>query len=86
MADHQEIMDLAKEGALARKKKRYQELLTEIDSACGTIIQAVTMMVRGRLEEIKEDQAELAVQKLKDLKREALNLKSDLEKAGIYVW
>lgn len=86
MADHQQIMELAKEGALGRQQKRYQDLLTEIDAACATIIQSVTIMLPGRLEEVKEDLAEVTVLKLKKLKAEAVAIKAELVKAGIYVW
>lgn len=86
MADHQQIMDLAKKGALAQKQERYSDLLTEIDSACGTIQRASTMMVPGNLEEIKEAEIALASRKLDRLLPEARALKAELQKAGVYVW
>lgn len=86
MADHQQIMELAQKGALAQKQERYRELLTEIDSVCGTLQRAATMMIPGNLEEIKDQEIALASRKLDRLLPEARALKAELQKAGVYVW
>ncbi len=86
MADHQQIIDLAKKGALAQRKEHFDELLADIHSACATVQRASVMMLPGNLEDIKEQEIVLAARKLERLLPEARALKAELERAGIYVW
>jgi hypothetical protein len=86
MADHQQIMDLAQQGALAQKQVRYKQLLAEIDSACATVQRAATMMLPGNLDDIKELEISQASRALDRLLPEARSLKAELAKANVYVW
>lgn len=86
MADHQQIMDLARRGALAQKKEHYKALLAEIENLCGTLQRASVMMLPGNLDDIKEDQIKLASGKLHQILPEARALKKELEREGLSVW
>lgn len=86
MADHQDIMDLAKEGALGRKQKRYRELLAEIETNCEAAQTSTVMLLPGQLDDIKEERLAQASANLNKLLPEARQLKKELEKAGLCVW
>jgi hypothetical protein len=86
MADHQDIMDLAKKGALAKKQERYRELLAEIETNCETAQTATVMLLPGSLDDIKEERLARASANLSRLLPEARQLKKELEKAGLCVF
>jgi hypothetical protein len=83
MADLNDLKDLAKDGLIVRKSKRYRELLDEIEGLCKTVQLATLMLMPGNLNDLKIGQAEQAILKLKMLVPEALKLKAELEKEGV---
>ncbi len=84
--DSRDILELAQKGALAKKRERYRELLTEIDSKLATIQRASLMLLPGNLDDIKDEEILLAARGLRELLAEARPLKAELEKAGFYGW
>ncbi len=86
MVDHNAMMELARDGALARKQRHYKELLTEIENLCATVQRASVMMLPGNLDDIKEGQIKVASDRLNQILPEARALKRELEKEGLSVW
>ena len=84
--DHQDIMDLAKKGALAQKQERLRGLLAEIETQCEAAQMATVMLMPGQLEDIKEQRLAQASANLNKLLPEARQLQKELEKAGLCVW